>query len=233
MMLKSKPRSWEIFDRIAPRYDMLNRILSGGMDILWRKRVIKFLPLGRKLQVLDLATGTADLVIELCKLDRVVAVKGLDLSKEMLNFGNEKLNAHPNGSKAYLEVGDAGSIQYDNDLFDVVTMAFGIRNTPDPSQVLSEIYRVLKPDGKVIILEFSLPKNRLIRFFYLLYFRHVLPILAGILSGDHEAYVYLNQSVEAFPYGDAFCDLICQAGFSKVRQTRLTFGVATIYDASK
>ena len=228
----SKKTSFEIFNRIAKSYDSVNRILSFGLDIGWRKKVNTLLPQRNGLRLLDLATGTADQVIMLCDLNQNIEdAVGMDLSDEMLDIGRKKITRFEGRIK--LENGDAVQLPIDDSEYDAVTISFGIRNVPDVPASMSEMYRVLKDDSKALILEFSLPKNPIIRFGHLFYLRWVLPIVGGLISGDYEAYKYLNTSIEAFPYGEEFCNLLRDAGFETVTAHPVTFGIATIYEAHK
>lgn len=228
----SKKTSFEIFNRIAKSYDSVNRILSFGLDIGWRKKVNTLLPQRSNLKLLDLATGTADQVIMLCDLNsNIDNAVGMDLSDEMLDIGREKVTRF-NG-RIQLENGDAVKLPIEDGQYDAVTISFGIRNVPDVPASMKEMYRVLKDDSKALILEFSLPKNPIIRFGHLFYLRWVLPLVGGLISGDYEAYKYLNTSIEAFPYGEEFCNLLRDAGFETVTAHPVTFGIATIYEAHK
>lgn len=226
--------SWPMFDRIAPTYDLLNRLLSFRQDVAWRRRVARNLPEGADLNLLDLATGTGDVLLALVRPGaRVKRGVGLDMSANMLARAARKFAASKNPGQLTAFRGDACAIAFESNAFDAVTMAFGIRNVPDVSGCLREAHRVLRSGGRALILEFSLPPNRLMRGVYLFYFRHVLPGLGRIVSGDAEAYRYLNTSVESFPYGEEFCALMRQAGFESVRAEPLTFGIATLYIGEK
>lgn len=223
-----------MFDRIAYRYDFLNRCLSFGQDVIWRKKVGSYLPSHDNLHVLDLATGTGDLAISLISNHhQVTDIVGLDLSENMLEIGRAKIHKAGLANCIQLRTGDATHIDMENNSFDVVTIAFGIRNVTDVALALSEMYRCLKVRGRLIILEFSLPSNRLIRALYLFYFRYWLPLFGGIISGDKSAYRYLNQSAENFPYGETFLQRLGLAGFKNAKAHVLTFGVVTIYVAEK
>ncbi len=225
---------WQMFDRIARRYDLLNHLLSLGQDIRWRKKVAQVLPEKSNQKILDLATGTGDQLLYLFQTSsRIASATGTDLALEMLDIGKEKVRQQQLQNVITLQEGNAEDIQFEEGSFDTVTISFGIRNVTDVKKALSEMYRVLTPGGRVIILEFSLPKIRIIRKLYLIYFRYVLPFIGGLISGDRYAYRYLNQTVETFPYGKAFCDLISGQGFDEVEMLPLTFGVATIYYGKK
>jgi len=230
----SRREVWKMFDRIANRYDLLNRLLSFGQDVIWRRRVgghLKDIP---DQLILDLATGTGDLLITVCQKNRQVkSGVGIDLAEKMLEIGRRKIADKNLVSQLKLEIGDAVNIPFSDSSFDAVMVAFGIRNLEDIHRGLLEMNRVLKDGGRAIILEFSLPANRIVRSFYVFYFRHILPRIGALVSGDAYAYSYLNETVEAFPYGRDFEDLMSQAGFSKVKSTPLTFGIATIYQGDK
>ena len=219
----------DMFNRIAPTYDFLNRLLSFRQDMKWRARAASWLPKSPKIRVLDLATGTGDLALTILKKrDNVSEIIGLDVAQKMLNIAaNKKRDA-----RLHLGLGDACAIPYADAYFDVVTIAFGIRNVSNHLLALREMYRVLKPGGRLIVLEFSMPQP-FFKPLYLCYFRYVLPFIGGILSGDHEAYRYLNRSAEVFVSGTAFLKLMNRVGFQKTTTESLTFGVATIYIADK
>ena len=197
-----KAESWKMFNRIARRYDLLNRLLSGRRDVAWRKKCAQQLPKNTQLTVLDLATGTGDLLQRLLReRPNIKTAVGLDPAIAMLSMGQNKMSSQ----RMSLVRGDAQHMSFRSESSDVITMAFGIRNVPDIDSAFREMHRVLVPGGQVFILEFSLPTNKLIRTLYLFYFRHILPFIGGIISGDRRAYHYLNQSVENFPFGAAFC----------------------------
>ena len=235
MILEKSPTIiGKMFDRIAPRYDLINRVTSFGQDVRWRKKLIQFIPHGNSVCLLDLATGTGDVLITLLRASsHETRGIGIDLSEQMIFLGKVKLTNALLDDRATMQVGDATAIPLLDASVDLVTMAFGIRNVNDVPKVLSEIHRVLKPGGSVVILEFSLPQNFLIRFFYLLYFRIVLPIVGGLLSGCYDAYRYLTHSVESFVYGEEFCKLLRDAAFEGVFFEPLCLGVATLYVGKK
>ena len=229
-MLPDKSKSPEMFDRIAPRYDMLNRLLSGRRDIAWRRRVASFIKEMGEVRVLDIATGTGDVLLTIFdKCKNVIKGVGLDPSGKMLEIAQKKTEDQGLSDKIKYICGNALDLPFEDSSFDVVTIAFGIRNVTDVDKALKEMLRVLKSGGKVLILEFSLPSNSFMRWCYLTYFRYILPILGAIISGDKKAYKYLNETVETFPYGDELCSIMEKAGFVKVEAKPLTFGIATIY----
>lgn len=222
-----------MFDRIAHRYDFLNHFLSLNRDKAWRKRLAARLPDRENLEVLDLATGTADQLLALFASGKVKSGMGIDPAEKMLEIGRRKIKERKLDDKIVLKNGSAEQIPCEDNAFDAVTISFGIRNVTDVPRALSEMRRVLKANGRALILEFSLPKNRLIKKLYLFYFRKILPRLGAIISGDARAYRYLNETVETFPYGVNFCDLMRQAGFENVTARQLTFGIVTLYTGDK
>ncbi len=228
-----KKESFRIFDDIAGTYDLLNRFLSLGIDVLWRKRMMKELPAGDDLVALDLATGTGDVALELAAQKRVSRVRGLDLSIGMIEIGKIKIDKKGFADKAVLDIGDGVSVPVADESQDVVTLSFGIRNFPDPQTSLKNIYRVLRPNGRALIMEFGLPKNFLVRAFYLFYFRKLLPFVGNLVSGHGDAYTYLNKTVEDFPYDQDFLTWMNEAGFKKTKAISLSFGIAFLYVGEK
>jgi demethylmenaquinone methyltransferase/2-methoxy-6-polyprenyl-1,4-benzoquinol methylase len=225
-----------MFDRIAPRYDLLNHLLSFGQDFFWRRKVAKYLNSSRNgnLEILDLATGTGDLLISLFRENRSIAkAVGLDISANMLAICREKINSHKLTENISLVQADAVRIPFAENSFDVVTIAFGIRNTADTFEALKEMHRVLRPGGMSLILEFSLPKVRIIRGCYLLYLRYLLAMIGCVVSGDDYAYRYLGKTVENFYNTDDFCALMKEAGFLNVQANQLTAGVVCMYRGYK
>jgi len=223
----------KMFDRIAGRYDLLNHLLSANIDKRWRRKVARLLPDGDSLSVLDLACGTGDQLITLYDSGQVAEGTGIDLAEKMLAVGRAKISRLGLDNTLSLQTGDAGEIPFDNDRFDAVTISFGIRNMTDVNQTLSEMHRILRPGGRALILEFSLPGNRLLQSGYLFYLRHILPKLGAAISGDSSAYRYLNETIETFPHGPAFCELMTDAGFKAVSQTTLSAGIVSIYQGDK
>lgn len=228
-MQSSKKKSYQIFDRIAGTYDLLNRLLSFGIDIYWRNQLLKLVPQKKDVKALDLATGTADLALALSKAKNISKITGLDMSEEMLKIGRVKIKDKNLSEKITLISGDGQSIPGPDKSYDLVTISFGIRNFFDVQSSLKECLRVLDTRGRLIILEFSLPKNFLIKAIYLFYFRHLLPFVGNLLSGDKNAYSYLNETVEEFPYGVEFENMFKEAGFKNTGHRTLTFGIATLY----
>ena len=232
--IESKSESWKMFDRISPRYDLLNHVLSFGQDIPWRRRMSSFLKNDSGQTVLDLAAGTADVLLILFeqKKDLKKGI-GIDLADKMLEIGRKKILKKGLTERIQLRHGDIRVLPFDHSTFDVATIAFGIRNVPEPREVLQEMFRVLKNGGRALILEFSLPENRLIRGGYLFYLRQIVPLLGFLLSKEYQAYRYLNQTIELFPYGETFCRMMQEAGFDHTKAHPMMFGSATIYQGDK
>jgi len=223
-----------MFDRVAHRYDFLNRVLSLGIDRFWRKKMTSLLPNGNNLKVLDLATGTADQLLFLFETsDKLESGVGMDLAERMLEIGRQKIRKRSLSRVLTLKTGDATVIPAESNHFDVVTISFGIRNVLNVGQTLQDMHRVLKPGGRVLILEFSLPHSTFIRAGYLLYLRHVLPRIGAFISGDPYAYRYLNETIETFPHGKSFCTLMENAGFVHSIDHPVSLGIATVYQGDK
>jgi demethylmenaquinone methyltransferase / 2-methoxy-6-polyprenyl-1,4-benzoquinol methylase len=221
-----------MFDRIAPRYDLLNRLLSAGIDTRWRKRAVDVLGLGPTARVLDLCTGTADLLIEALGRGPARRGTGIDLSAAMLVRGAHKLAQRGWSRRAGLACGDGERLPLAPGVFDGALVSFGIRNIGDPGAALRELLRVLRPGGRLVILEFSMPPG-LFGPLYRLYFGQVLPRIGGLLSGDPGAYSYLPASVARFPSPEAFAALMKASGFERVTATALTAGIAYVYSGEK
>jgi len=229
----AKADSWKMFDEISPRYDLLNRLLSLGLDIAWRERLKKYLPERSNMSVLDVATGTADVLLSLIKHKNITKGEGVDMAEKMLEMGRAKITKRGLSDQLKLTRANANKIPFDNNSFDTATISFGIRNMEEPSDVLKEMYRILKPQGRVLVLEFSLPKNGFLKALHLFYLRTVVPSVGYLVSGHYKAYKYLNQSIEGFPYGEKFCHLMEKAGLTQVKANPLLFGIATIYQGDK
>jgi demethylmenaquinone methyltransferase/2-methoxy-6-polyprenyl-1,4-benzoquinol methylase len=222
-----------MFDSIAVRYDFLNHFLSAGTDRYWRRKAIAQIGKHKKNpSILDVATGTGDLALAALRLDPV-NVTGIDISDGMLEIGYEKIKKLGLEHKINLIPGDSESIPFSDGSFDVSMVAFGVRNFSDPGKGLEEMRRVLKNNGMIMVLEFSRPSNVLFRSLFYLYFRKVLPFFGRMISGDREAYTYLPESVIIFPDNQEFLDLMLSAGFTGVKQTKLTGGIASIYTGFK
>ena len=225
---------WRPFEEIAATYDRVNRIVSFGRDKAWRVHIAKKLKQATCARLLDLATGTGDILLQAtCDGAGDELAVGGDLSLEMLALAQVKVRQSGCAAPYSFVRSDALVSPFQDETFDAITMAFGLRNVAYPAQCLREMWRVLRPGGRTLILEFSLPASRLIRIGYLLYLRHILPYIGGLISGNLDAYRYLNQSIEAFPYGQTLCKVIGEAGFINVRATPLTFGVATLYEGTR
>jgi len=230
----SRQNVGKMFDRIAHRYDLANRVMSMGTDTGWRKRMARDLPDRENLNLLDMATGTGDVLLAMHRMNtRVRSGVGMDVSSNMLAIGRDKIEDRGLAAAFRMVRADATCIGARDDVFDAVTISFGIRNVPDVPKALREMHRVLTPGGRLLILEFSIPGNAIFRPVYMFYLRHILPIIGGLLSGDRAAYRYLNQTIESFPYGEDFCGLMRDAGFREVSATSLTMGIATLYRGDK
>lgn len=223
-----------MFDRIAPRYDLVNHIASLGQDYLWRRKVAACLDTHKNITLADLAAGTGDILVSLMRRRTNIArALGIDISGEMLTVCKKKLSRLGLDNRAELIRCDAAHTPFDDNSFDAVTMAFGIRNMPDVPAALREIRRILTPAGKAVILEFALPVNRIVRSMYLLYLKSILPVVGGALSGDYLPYRYLAKTIESFYSPFEFTRCIIDAGFEDVAVQPLSLGVAYIYSAEK
>lgn len=217
-----------MFDAIAPRYDLLNRVLSMGIDQRWRKNSINLLTEDQPQRILDVATGTADLAIEAMKL-KPNKVVGVDISEEMLSHGRVKIDKLGLSEVITLQRGDAERLPFSDAQFDAVLVAFGVRNFENLDQGLREIRRVLRTGGALVVLEFSQPTAFPIRQLYTFYSKYILPRVGSAISKDKGAYEYLPESVKAFPYGQAFLDRMAVAGYENMICKPQTFGIASIY----
>jgi len=221
-----------LFDSIALRYDLLNHLLSGGVDTYWRRRAIRRLPHAAGGRILDVATGTADCAIAAVRLGPREVV-GVDIAERMLDVARKKLAARGLTQIVSLRKGEAESLPFPDGSFDAAIVAFGVRNFENLEAGLSEMRRVLRPGGTLVVLEFSRPRAFPFREVYLFYFLHVLPLLGRLISGNREAYAYLPASVMAFPEGEEFLAILARAGFASATAERMTFGIASIYTAEK
>lgn len=223
----------QMFDRIAPRYDLLNRVLSLGIDVWWRKRAIGYLKPNNPSKILDVATGTADVAILMAKILKPKQVIGIDIANQMLELGRGKIAAEGLSEVIQLETGDSEQLQFDAGAFDAVTVAFGVRNFENLEKGLAEMHRVLYPGGRIVILEFSKPHVFPIKQLYNAYFKYVLPLIGRLTSRDMRAYTYLFESVQAFPEGNQFTEILTKTGFQNPLCERLTLGICSIYTATK
>lgn len=229
---KKKQQVEQMFDNIAPKYDFLNHFLSLGIDKLWRKKAIRILSGYKTNLLLDVASGTGDFAIAAAKLNPSKII-GFDISEQMLNVGRAKVQRLGLDHIIEFQKGDSESMPFDDEHFDAITVAFGVRNFENLENGLKEFVRVLKNDGVAIILEFSKPKYFPMKQLYLFYFFGILPLIGRLVSKDSSAYSYLPESVMAFPDDQKFLTILRNVGFSKASQKRLSFGIATIYIAQK
>ena len=228
-----KEQVTEMFDTISGTYDNLNRVITFGIDLKWRKKLIKWVAATEPNCVLDIATGTGDLAIALAKETEAQEIIGLDISPGMLDIGKGKVNAQGLNPRIQMVIGDSENLAYPDAYFDAITVAFGVRNFENLNKGLSEIYRCLKPGGILAILETSVPTNPLIKAGYGLYTKLFLPTIGKLFSKDRSAYAYLSESASKFPFGKAFNNILTKNGFIEVVNKPQTFGVATIYTATK
>ncbi|MBB6611018.1 bifunctional demethylmenaquinone methyltransferase/2-methoxy-6-polyprenyl-1,4-benzoquinol methylase UbiE [Pontibacter sp. Tf4] len=222
----------KMFNNIAGNYDFLNHFLSAGIDIIWRKKAVSMLKPIQPKQVLDIATGTADFAIETLKLNPD-KITGVDISEGMLAVGREKIAKKGLANKIELQYGDSENLPFADNTFDAITVAFGVRNFENLEKGLSEMYRVLKPGGMAVVLEFSNPRSFPMKQLYQFYSRNILPMIGKIVSKDNAAYTYLPESVQAFPDGRAFLNIYEKVGFKTTQWHPLTFGISSIYTGRK
>ncbi|WP_158840734.1 bifunctional demethylmenaquinone methyltransferase/2-methoxy-6-polyprenyl-1,4-benzoquinol methylase UbiE [Polaribacter sp. L3A8] len=230
--LGKKEQVAQMFDNISENYDGLNRVISLGIDVKWRKQVVKIVGQNNPKQILDIATGTGDLAIMMAALnpDRIV---GLDISEGMLEVGKQKIAKENLSDKIEMIVGDSEEMPFANDTFDAITVSFGVRNFANLEKGIKEIARVLKPTGVLVILETSNPTKFPFKQGYKLYTNLFLPVVGKLFSKDKVAYSYLSETANSFPFGEAFNNILQKNGFTHTEDTPVTFGVATIYTASK
>jgi demethylmenaquinone methyltransferase/2-methoxy-6-polyprenyl-1,4-benzoquinol methylase len=227
---KSQIRS--MFDNIAHRYDFLNHFLSVGIDRVWRKTAVKQIASLHPKRILDMATGTADLAVALHKSYPEAEINGIDLSPEMIRVGQEKI-ARKNIAQISLAVGDAEALEAPSNHYDAATVAFGVRNFENLQKGLKELHRVLRPDGRLVVLEFSQPRGMIFRPIFMFYFKNILPLYGKFISKDPKAYEYLFESVQSFPAYENFMAELQSAGFKTRYYKQLTFGVCCVYVADK
>ena len=222
----------QMFNGISPHYDLMNRIISGGIDVKWRKNVVALLLPQKPKKILDVATGTGDLAVELTRT-QATEIIGIDISEGMLEIGKKKTRKSQWHQNIKMEIGDCEKIAYPSNYFDAVTVAFGVRNFENLNKGLMEILRVLRPGGDLIILETAVPQKFPIHQLYRLYTHFIMPIVGWFFSKDKSAYQYLSDSANAFPFGKAFNNILAKNGFIVLEDIPQTFGVASIYRAQK
>lgn len=223
----------EMFNKIAFRYDFLNRFLSGGIDRKWRRKAIRELRILKPKTILDVATGTADMPIMMMKLLFPERIEGIDISEAMLELGKQKIYKIQLQNQIRLQSGDAEAIHFPEASFDAVTVSFGVRNFQNLELGLSEMLRVLRPGGKLVILEFSKPASGIFLLFYKIYLRFIAPRIGKMVSGSPDAYQYLNKSVNAFPEGASFLEILEKTGYRDSYYRKLSLGICSIYCGSK
>jgi len=230
--LGKKAQVTQMFDTISKNYDGLNRVISFGIDVKWRKKVVKLVQKTNPTTILDIATGTGDLAINLMET-RASRIVGLDISPGMLAVGKEKVIEKKLQGTIDMIIGDSEDLPFENASFDAITVAFGVRNFENLEKGLSEIHRVLKPKGTLVVLETSVPTKFPFKQGYSIYGSYLLPTIGKLFSKDKVAYTYLSESAAVFPFGEDFNNILRKTGFIEVENRPQTFGVATIYVASK
>ena len=230
--LGKKEQVAQMFDNISENYDGLNRVISLGIDVSWRKKVVKLVSEVNPKKILDIATGTGDLVLMMAELnpDKIV---GLDISPGMLEVGKQKVNKANLSDKIEMVVGDSENIPFEDNTFDAITVSFGVRNFENLDKGLTEIYRVLRPGGKFVVLETSNPTKFPFKQGYKFYTNFILPVIGKLFSKDKVAYSYLSESANSFPFGEAFNNILTKNGFKNANSLPVTFGVASIYTSTK
>lgn len=223
----------QMFDSISGRYDSLNRVISFGIDVQWRKNLINRVLQHKPQKVLDVATGTGDLALSLAQKNADIAIVGLDLSPGMLDLGKQKIQQAQKSNQIQMIVGDSEALPFEDHSFDAVMVAFGVRNFENLDQGLTEILRVLKPKGQLTVLETAVPKSLFLRLGYQVYTGAIMPLIGRLFSSDKKAYSYLSSSAAAFPCGEAFNNILRKNGFIEVQDFPQTLGVASIYCAYK
>lgn len=230
--LSKKEQVADMFNNIAGKYDFLNHFLSLGIDKGWRKKAIAEIAKVHPKAILDVATGTGDLAIATSKLNPEKII-GIDIAAQMLDVGRQKLKEKGLTELITMQVGDSEALPFADNSFDAITCAYGVRNFENLEAGLKEMYRVLRPGGKLAILEFSHPKKFPVKQGYQFYFKYILPTLGKLVSKHSTAYSYLPESVMAFPEGQRFCGILAQCGFKEPKARPLTFGITTLYTATK
>ena len=231
-MNKENNNTKEMFDSISKEYDFINNLITFGSHKKWKKQIVDISKKNKPKQILDLATGTADIAIELTSIENC-KITGLDISSKMLSIGQTKINKLKLNRNISLEEGDAENLKFNDATFDVVTIGYGVRNFTNLKSSLNEIYRVLKKDGLLIILETSLPTNPLMSFFYNIHTKFYVRLIGKIFSNNSNAYNYLESSAKIFPHGENFKKILQKLNFKDIRSKIKLFGASTIYIAKK
>lgn len=222
-----------MFNKIAPYYDFLNHLLSGGIDVIWRRKAIAILKDSNPSIILDVATGTGDLAITAARKLQPTRIKGIDISTEMMEVGRKKVKKKGLDYLITFEEGSAENLPYEDNTFDAITVAFGVRNFEDLNKGLQEMYRVLKTGGTLVVLEFSQPTIFPFKQIFNIYFKYLLPLVGRFTSKDPKAYQYLYDSVQAFPAGDKFLTILENTGYKSNQCIPLTLGICSIYHGKK
>ncbi len=228
-----KEQVTKMFDTISKEYDGINKIMTFGIDKKWRKKVINIIAENNPKYILDIASGTGDLAILAAQKTQASTIIGADISKGMLEIGKKKVKKLNLSHRITMQYGDSENLPFDSNFFDAITVAFGVRNFENLDKGIQEIYRVLKPDGKFVVLETSVPTSPIIKQGYLFHSNYMLPFFGKLFSKDPKAYSYLSKSAKNFPYGVAFNNILLKNGFKEVQNLPQTLGVATIYIANK
>lgn len=228
-----KEQVTKMFDTISKEYDSINRIMTFGIDIKWRKRVINSIAKHNPTNVLDIASGTGDLAIMTAQKTNAKEIIGIDISKGMLQIGEEKIKKLHLSDRVKMQVADSENLPFADNHFDAITVAFGVRNFENLDKGIKEIFRVLKPKGIFVVLETSVPTYPIIKQLYLFHSNFLLPLFGKLFSKDPKAYTYLSESAKNFPYGPAFNNILQKNGFKEVQNKPQTFGVASIYIGKK
>lgn len=222
-----------MFDNIAPAYDKLNHTLSWGIDKFWRRKAINWLKPFRPQRIMDVATGTGDFAILACKMLCPELIMGTDISEGMMSMGRNKVEKEGLSANIRFAREDSSSFSFDNENFDAITVAFGVRNFENLDQSLREMHRILKQKGHLVILELTTPDKFPMKQLFAIYSKLIIPFIGKIVSKDKSAYTYLPQTIKAFPQGEVMKGIIAQSGFTNVEFKRLTFGICTLYTATK
>jgi demethylmenaquinone methyltransferase/2-methoxy-6-polyprenyl-1,4-benzoquinol methylase len=230
--LSKKEQIAQMFDTISENYDRLNRVISFGIDVKWRKKVLQIVTRSNPKTILDIATGTGDLAILMAQT-KAPKIIGLDISAGMLEVGRKKIQYKNLSNTIEMVLADSEEMPFEDSYFDAITVAFGVRNFENLEKGLAEILRVLKPNGVFVILETSVPNKTPYKQGYTFYSKNILPIIGKLFSKDNVAYGYLSESAAAFPYGETLNNILRKIGFIEVKAMPQTFGVATIYSATK